>query len=317
MSKLYELAVRAKGRFRKLDVATRLTRNHNYSIIFLFVQKIRILIVFILFTSLSLRSLRRTRKISRTQRDIARGRDALIIAGGPSSLKLNLHKVKADQMSNKVSVFAMNWYTHTELAHQLVPDYYVLSDPLNQMNRHSEFRGRRSVDIWSQLAKWTETKLILPHNWYPYTKDFETRISMFIDNRELIGFSKSTNPTKPRGYGSLTALNAVAAAQYMGFDNVFLIGLDGNMFYALTVDGSGQIFLGGSNLADSELTPLVGLSPDSPSGMADVLYNFSTEFLDIRRCFTAPNIFNLNLDSLVDGIKKIDNHPFLKHCQVL
>ena len=311
MSKPYELAERVKRKLRRLDVATRITRNPNYSITRLFVQRMRILVVFVLFTFLSLSSLRKTRKISRSQRNIARGQDALIIAGGPSSLKLNIQKVLEDQMGNKVSVFAMNWYSHTELAHHLIPDYYVLADPLNQINRHGEFRGRKSVEIWSQLAIWTKTKLILPHNWYPYTKDFERRISMFIDNRELIGFSKSVTPTRPRGYGSLTALNAIAAALYMGFDNVFLIGLDGNMFNALTVDSSNQIFLGNSNLADGKLTPLVELSTDQPRGIADMLYNFSTEFLDIHRCFTATNIFNLNQDSLVDGIAKLVSHPYL------
>lgn len=315
MSRLYESAEKAKRKFRKLDVATKLTRHPGYSISFLFFQKIRVLIVFLLFTSISLGSLRKTRKITRLQKNIAKGRDALVIAGGPSSLKLNLRKVIEDQTSNKVSVFAMNWYSHTDLANHLVPDYYVLSDPLNQMNRNGEFKGRKSADIWSQLAKWPKIKLILPHNWYPYTKNVQTKISMYIDNRELIGFSKSINPTKPRGYGSLTALNTIAAALYMGFDNVFLIGLDGNMFNALRVDNTNKLFLGSSNLADSELSSLTEI-PDQPHGMADMLYNFSTEFLDIRQCFTALNIFNLTQDSLVDGIRKLDNHPFLNNSAV-
>jgi len=316
MSKLYESAEKAKKKFERLDIATRLTRNPNYSISFLFIQKTRIIAVYLLFTLISIRSLRKSKQITRSQKNIGKGMDALVIAGGPSALRINLKEIKEDQIKKKVAVFAMNWYTHTELASQLTPDYYVLSDPITQINRNGTYKGRQNVEIWSQVAKWTQTKLILPHNWFSYAKHVENKISMYIDNRELIGFSKSTDPTRPRGYSSLTALNAIAAALYMGFDNVYLIGLDGDMFKALRVDLENSLYFGNTNLADNAGSPLTPLSHLQPGGMADMLYNFSTEFLDIKRCFTDERIFNLNKNSLVDGFKKLDEHRFLNQQQL-
>ena len=297
---------------RNLDIATRLSRNPNYSVMRLFLQKFRVIAGFIVFSAISFPMLRKTKKITKMVKNTASGRNALVIAGGPSAASLNIEKIICDQASQKLDVFAMNWFTHTRLAEFIKPDFYVLSDPINRINRGGVFKNRSSSAIWEKLIEWKTTKVIIPHYWYPDSKFISNEIAMFIDDRELIGFSKSVDPTKPRGYNSLTALKTLAAALYLGYAEVYVIGLDGTAFKTLYVNDQNLVYEGSNNLADSAETPMTLRSLGWPGGMSDMLYNHSLEFLDIKRCFVNQKITNLNCDSMHDGFKKHVDHIYIE-----
>ena len=289
---------------RRLEIATRLSSNPNYSVTKLIIQKIRVFVAYLVFTVVSLGDLRASKKVTKKRKNKYCGKTALVIAGGPSANNLDVEVVISAQRNNELDVFAMNWFTHTPLANQLTPDFYVLSDPINRVNREGTFKSRNSNQIWDVLSTWKETKLIVPHYWRADLKYMNKEVVMYIDDRELIGFTRSILPTKPRGYSSLTALKTLAAAIYMGYREIYVIGLDGTAFKSLYVTKENLVYEGNNNLADSDETPGVLRSDGWPNGVSDMLYAHSHEFLDIKRCFHDKRIINLNLDSMHDGIMK-------------
>ena len=63
-----------------------------------------------------------------------------------------------------------------------------------------------------------------------YTKSVKNKVEIWIDDRELVGWSRSITVLKPRGYASVTAHKTIAAAVHMGYRTVYLIGLDNSLF---------------------------------------------------------------------------------------
>jgi hypothetical protein len=308
----YKLLEYCIAKNRRLEIATRLSSNPNYSVTKLTIQKIRVFVAYLVFTMVSLGDLRASKKVTNKQRNKHSGKIALVIAGGPSANNLDVEVVVSAQRNNELDVFAMNWFTHTPLANQLTPDFYVLTDPINRVNREGTFKSRNSNQIWDVLSTWKETKLIVPHYWRADLEYINNEVTLFIDDRELVGFTKSILPTKPRGYSSLTALKTLAAAVYMGYKEIYVIGLDGTAFKSLYVTKENLVYEGNNNLADSDETPGALRSDGWPNGMSDMLYAHSHEFLDVKRCFHDKRIFNINVESMHDGISKCVESRFVK-----
>ena len=108
---------------------------------------------------------------------------------------------------------------------------------------------------------------------------------------------------KPRGYLSLTAYKALAVSIYLGYKEIFILGIDNTMYQTVDVDQDNLIHLDGNHFYED-------LSKESsgtfyPSGMADLFYDYSLCFLDLRRCFgKQSNVTHLDPYSKVDAFRK-------------
>ena len=253
-----------------------------------------------------MKSIRKSRKVNRKIHSSKQGKTALIIAGGPSSGFLDIDQVISEQSNGDLDVFAMNWYSHTKLANFVIPDFYVLSDPINMPDSKAVYKGRKCQEIWDQIDKWGGINLIVPNFWYKRMQNSNYEVSCYVDERELIGFSKSASICKPRGYCSMTAYKAIAAAEYLGYENIYLIGFDSTSFKSTYIDSENRMFESMNNLADDSKTPNVDLSTQFPAGMSDLMHAYAQVFLDARRCFKNKRILNIQPDSYLDAFSKIE-----------
>lgn len=296
---------------RRIEVWSRPSQNHNYSLTKLALQKGRVLLEYFVVTFVDWRSLRKSHKITAEMKDTKKHMKALVIAGGPSSACLDLNKISRLQGAGLLEVISMNWFTHSPLAKHLTPDFYVLSDPINRYGSGQEFKGRKCDEVWEKLHSWPHTELIVPHNWYTDTLKIPNKIAMYFDDRQLLGFSRNISLTKPRGYSSMTAHKAIAAAIYLGYSQIFVSGLDGTMFKAVGADRQNNLSELPNNAADMSSTPPQPISHHYPNGIADFLFNHSMDFAGLRKCFADQKIINLNSHSLVDAFEKAHNHYLL------
>lgn len=228
------------------------------------------------------------------------GKEAIVIANGPSFNKLSVEKLIFAQQQG-LKVFALNYFPLAPVAMKLVPDFLVLSDPETRPNDTLEITQR----LWTWVRKHESVKLFLPCNWKKTIEEYESfevqQRTFYFDDSSLAGLSKNINPTKPRGYLSVTAHKALALAIYLGFKEIDIIGFDNTMYQSLTCNKENQFFEGNSHFFDyhedfvlKELYPL---------GVGDYFLDVALGFLELKR-FEKFNIYNLDCESLVDAFPK-------------
>lgn len=290
-----------------IESKTRLTTNPQYSVALLVLQKFRILLIYIARSILEWNVLRQAHRCSRKAKGAYTNKDALIIAGGPSVNRLHVANVLAAQSSGNLDVFALNWFPLSDLAPTIVPDFFCLSDPITKPGSKSVFKGKRSEEIWHYLESRSTIRLILPHNWMECTKSIKNKVEIWIDDRELVGWSRSISVLKPRGYASVTAHKTIASAVFMGYRNIYLIGLDNSLFKFVEVDEENQIIETPAHSYDDVNSVDIRRQHLYPKGMQSLLYNYSLVFVDLKRCFQAANIFNIDKSSFTDAFPKIES----------
>ena len=296
-----------KTALNRLEMISRLTTNPQYSVTLLSLQKARVLFVYLARSILEWKQLRKAHQHSKKARGAYAHKDALIIAGGPSVNNLNVAKVLAAQTSGEIDVFALNWFPLSDLAKTLVPDFFCLSDPLNRPGSETVFKGHKSEKIWTYFNSHPQIKLILPHNWLKYDQLIKNKVEIWIDDRELVGWSRSNSVLRPRGYSSVTAHKTIAAAIHMGYRTIYLIGLDNSVFKNVVVNERNELGDNPSHFYDSDSTStLIHNKRIFPFGMQDYLYNHSAVFLDLRHSFFNTSIVNLDKYSLTDCFYKLD-----------
>ena len=294
-----------KTAIKHLEMVSRLTTNPQYSITRLALQKSRVLLVYLARSILEWRHLRKAHQHSKKARGAYAHKDALIIANGPSVNNLNIAKVLEAQTSGEIDVFALNWFPLSDLAKTLVPDFFCLTDPLNRPGSETVFKGHKSEKIWSYINSHPQIKLILPHNWLKYDQLIKNKVEIWIDDRELVGWSRSNSVLRSRGYSSVTAHKTIAAAIHMGYRTIYLIGLDNSVFKNVIVNERNELGDNPSHFYDSEKSKDIRRQHLYPNGMQSLLYNYSTIFIDLKNSFQSENIYNIDESSLTDAFPKL------------
>jgi hypothetical protein len=297
-----------KNALIRLEMISRLTTNPQYSVALLALQKVRVLLVYLARSMLEWKQLHKAHQHSKKARGAYAHKDALIIAGGPSVNNLNVAKVLAAQTSGEIDVFALNWFPLSDLAKTLVPNFFCLSDPLNRPGSETTFKGHKSEKIWNYLNSHPQIKLILPHNWMKHDQTMQNKVEIWIDDRELVGWSRSNSVLRSRGYSSITAHKTIAAAIHMGYRTIYLIGLDNSVFKNVVVNERNELGDGPSHFYDSNSTStLIHNKHTFPFGMQDYLYNHSAIFQDLRHSFFDISIVNLDKNSITDVFQKSES----------
>lgn len=289
----------------QLGMYSRLTTNPQYSVTLLVVQKLRVLLIYTARSIFDWNLIRKAHRHTKKIKGARINKDALIIAGGPSVNRLSIENVLLAQQSGQLDVFAVNYFTEGEIASRLIPDYFVLSDPIHKPNSKVVFKGVNSQDIWAKLSSWPQTKLLLPHSWLNLKMHISNEVIVWFDDRELPGWLNSNSPIRPRGYNSNTGLKAVACAIFMGYRNVFVVGLDNSLAKTIEVDGDNRLMEASSHFYDSESIIKEHRPHLYPRGVQDLLYDQSLSFVDLRKSFKSKNLFNIDTNSLTDVLPKV------------
>lgn len=235
------------------------------------------------------------------QRNSGLGREALIIAHGHSTSRLNVEGV-ARAMEQGLDVFAINNFYATELSSTVTPTHLVISDP--RLGPNSDY-AESAWKIWSDLDRHPEVQLIAPHGWYPELNVRRTS-TLYFNDCGLQGLTKNISPMRPKGYVSRTAFVALATAIYMGYDRVFIIGFDNTMHRSVRVDEFGGVYWGSnSHFYDRRVPPRPAKFHGYTRDVADTLFSDSLCLVDLDRCFSSSPVVNLDLESSTRAFKKI------------
>ena len=269
--------------------------------------KAGILVKFIIDSLLSVRSEKESLVGIRRYSRLDKKSSVLVIANGPTAQKLNLAEVMKYKSLGEIEVFGVNFAILDE-KFEAVIDFLVLSDP----GMHPNCESERAVQLWEKIVRQERIKIVTPTSWHVYLKDSVCKSigCLHFKDTSLEGFSLNIDPTKPRGYISLTAYKALAVALFFRYRNTFVVGIDNSMFRKITVDENNKLIQLSNHGAG--LYPISeDFSEYFPDGIFDYFYDLSEAFRSLKYCFGRLPIINLGIESEVDCFEKITpNNPF-------
>jgi hypothetical protein len=228
------------------------------------------------------------------------GKYALVIANGPSAERIRPERINELQILGQLEVFVMNGFYKSGLNEKITPDNYVLSDP-----DHAPYSPNLFEGLWSFISDGS-VKVFCPRTWNIDSEIIAPDRVAHFEDRPLEIWSKNTNPTRPRGYPSMTAFKALAIANYMGFEKIFVIGLDNSMFLTLEVDVNNRILQGPNHAGASGGSSSYLLDDFFPGGISDYFYGLAHDSYQLKKLFKKYPITNLDGQSFTDAFRKGD-----------
>lgn len=233
------------------------------------------------------------------------GKSALVLGSGPSlnSLDASIAREYFDE------IFVVNNYYLHEVAQELVPDYYCLSDP-NHFIDDKTNAVHEDASLFNYLLE-NKVTLLISH-FYRKNKFFPGIRILFFNDREWRGLRKRISPIRPRSYGSFTLYKALALACYFGYETIYVLGLDNTEFKSYVGSLDNKIYVNIDNhYANTSIKLRDTNSPEGfTSGVAGRMQSYALQFADLH-LFHDYNIINLDSKSIIDAFKKVESHPAL------
>lgn len=239
---------------------------------------------------------------------VEKGRKALVIGHGPS-LGLIDGFVK-DEDLNEFDIITINYWQDVDFFNNRKPNILVLSDPLI-IEDLIDFDYRNLNNLLIEKNRKLIESLVVNKNIKIYCPiQFVSKISSFLKNSSVYGFvdlemSHITNNTDirlPRGYCSVTVYKAIAIAEYLEYEKIFILGIDNTYPHDLLCNERNEILRIDTRIgADPKLIDFSSHYSHMGAWAQDIFYLFN----DLNRCFGQfKNIINLDPYSLVDTFSK-------------
>jgi hypothetical protein len=221
-----------------------------------------------------------------------------VLGNGPSLDKIDISEVQL----LKPDIFVCNSYYLSNVSKLLRPTYYCLSDPAFFFDN-----GGVSHSINDCLTYIEESgcTLLLSHFYrkqeIPVNNQF-----VYFNDRELSTLSRGINPCHPRGYASQTVMKSLAVALYLGYDKIFILGIDNSECKSLVGDANNNLWVRSNIHYATSNEKLLDYQVLTPSGADAAFAQYAGWFADFKK-FSRPNVFNLDENSLIDAFPKVNS----------
>ena len=226
-----------------------------------------------------------------------KGSIALVLGNGPSLNKLEID----DYHLFKPDVFVTNGYYATQIARLIKPTFYCLSDPASFFDNGG---APQSISDTLNYVSEAQATLLISH-FYRKQKLPPNRRVLYFNDREISTFSHNINPCRPRGYSSQTVMKALAIAIYMGYDKIYLLGVDNSECKSLFGDSNNKLWVRTNTYYATSNLKDFNFPVETHSGADAAFAQYATWFSDFKK-FATGNVFNLDIESLVDAFPKVD-----------
>ena len=236
-------------------------------------------------------------------RNSRKRKKALVIGNGPSASKISLEQLQ-DLDRASVDVFATNSFLSSPLG-TFVPDYMIFSDPLDFKPVSDDHPRKFRSDLGKPqraLAESLCSTIFAPVNQKKYCCGDQY---LFFNDYENIHSSNVEDILKPRGYGSWTGTKALAIACYLGYSEIYFVGIDQDLFKSLMVDSTNKVYYEVAHFYDGESSKPYRFDKTSEgSAMPEVFYQLYLNYESFRK-FDTNRVYNLNVDGFIDTFKKM------------
>lgn len=229
------------------------------------------------------------------------GRGVFVFGNGPSAGKIDPKKLQLFLRSHDFDVIACNNYFLSDLSKDVVPNYYVLSDPdwffPEETNKGKEFI--RDIKENNKKLEDSGIPIFLPFEFFE-KHDLRNPVYFFNDLR-VIYRRYNRNILSSRSFASMTGLKAIRIADYLGYDNIFMMGIDNTLFREFKVDKLNRLVMRHHHFySGADVTFFKNCS------VSDFLIRCASVFDQLNEFNerSKGNIYNLDIESYVDVFEK-------------
>jgi hypothetical protein len=127
---------------------------------------------------------------------------------------------------------------------------------------------------------------------------------VYFNDLDASVFTKNIDPCKPRGYASQTIMKALSVAIYLGYDKIYLLGVDNTEHRALYGNQANEIWARTDIYYGTDENLRFDYRITTQSGITSAFHQYATWFADFKK-FNVGNVYNLDENSLVDAFPKI------------
>lgn len=243
---------------------------------------------------------KKTRKLRNTKN----GKSVFVFGNGPSMKKLDPQKIKR-YTSEDFEVIACNSFLYSDMGKAVKPDYMLFSDKLDFVDVPDDHPRAFRAKIGKpdkQKAIELGIPIFAPIKFCKYQKNGQC---FFFDDYEDIFSNNVANILRPRGYGSWSGNKALSVAVYMGYSNIYICGLDYDMFKDIKVNNENKIYWEVKHFYDNEKRPSYVFERSKEYTIGTLLYKAHLNFIFLEK-FKGYPITNLDPESYVDAFPK--NH---------
>lgn len=228
------------------------------------------------------------------------GKRALVLGNGPSLSLLDPEKIVALQQDG-LEVFATNSFMVNPMARRLTPDFYLLSDPNWFSPGNPKNPPEFNAEILESNRRLSDSLAVLfvPLK-YSNLSVFPNETFYFNDSEVFFG-KYSPNVLRARRFPSIGGMKAIWLADYMGFETIFIAGIDGDQFLGLAVDVDNKVSV--QKRHDHQNVRSSDFHFPSSHSVAHHLYLSHNAFQSFHK-FPKDRVINLISDSLVDAFSK-------------
>jgi hypothetical protein len=237
----------------------------------------------------------------RSLEGVKRGKFALVVANGPSCNKIDWRAIAESQAQGEIEIFGLNdsILLHNDTLAGL--DFLLKSDPLDKLPLQKSFDQMISKNTVNFNAK-----LITPSNWHSpiFFKSCKRQECLHFVDVGRNHFRSTTNPLKLRTYPPMGSLKLLAIARFMGYEKIFVIGLDNTFFHNVKLDEDFNVIQGPIHYR-IDYQDSRDMSHHFPNGIGDYFHFVSQNFLALKNYFDDEIFINLDIDSLNDTFRKV------------
>lgn len=256
---------------------------------------------------------RKAMKTTRLLRNTKAGQSAVVLGNGPSILKIDQNKLKFVQKERHCDVIAVNSFVSSAFFPTVIPDFYVLSDPLyfgdtNYANSTEELQ-QVLEDI--RIIKENKIPLFVPVRYYDtieYDRKFPFCGCGNVLRRNMYDI------TRPAGYlPYVTTYKAITLALFLGYKEIFICGIDNDYFRTLVCGEDNVLKQRVTHFYDEEGHDFkempVFLGHEVPTS---IYFHYIAYLFTAVERFREYNIFNLDKDSYINSFSKSISLDILK-----
>jgi hypothetical protein len=233
-------------------------------------------------------------------RGTATGKTALVLGGGPSVASLSRERL-GRFAADGGHVFTVNLWSENEDLRAIAPTYLAISDPntLLASGRDEPMERLRQYLV----ANSTVTILCPIRRCKDIGEMFSPdRVIGFCDS-ELRSWWGNINPLLPRGYLSMTLYKTLAMAIWLGYDRIYVLGMDNTYPRNVYCDRNNRILNLEIHAGTKDYAADWG---DLYGEIGDLLHELAYLFYDARKLAGGGRVVNLDPYSLTDAFPKVD-----------
>ena len=278
----------------------RIRKINGWSFLGLFYYHLKSLIHCFIYLPIALYHGRRLLNKTRTMKNSAKKKRALLLGNGPSQGFMNVEELDQFVKSGGETYCVNYWNKNLKLSAH-IPSWMVFSDPGVYDEKDPD-----NVKLMKYLDDNQTIKVLVPTGQIKsiQSKKLKNEIYCFIDIE--LSVWENINPLLPRGYLGLTLYKALAWNIYLGYDSIGVIGMDNTFPKNVYNDKNNNI-----NIVENHAG-----KEDNLASLGSYHLNIASYYYDVLRTFhhldyfPNNNIVNLDPYSLTDRFKKVNKDDF-------